>query len=280
MEVCINFPWWPNLRIRTPQGIPAITLEMDYLRPINVSLIEEALKANSNISQVALVHFETGVGILNDIEKIGSIAKKYDCGLLVDAISSFGVLDLHFDQVPLIAAAASSNKCLHGVPGVSFVLVEKNRLNSEYVPKSLSLDLHAQYFALSQQKAWRFTPPIQVILALIEAIKAYFEAGGRDARYARYKALQNIITSGLSSVGIKTLVPQIYSAPIIQTFVLTSHKEYLNAQYITEELYKENIVIYSSVIKDLNSFRIGFIGELSLMDAKNLVESFIRVVNH
>ena len=46
--------------------------------------------------------------------------------LLVDAMSAFGALPLDAKRVTFDAVAASSNKCLEGVPGLGFVIARNS----------------------------------------------------------------------------------------------------------------------------------------------------------
>ncbi|TLY72748.1 MAG: aminotransferase class V-fold PLP-dependent enzyme, partial [Gammaproteobacteria bacterium] len=56
--------------------------------------IERALRADPSITHVALVHCETSTGILNPLEEIAQAVSRHDRGLIVDAMSSFGALEI------------------------------------------------------------------------------------------------------------------------------------------------------------------------------------------
>ena len=65
---------------------------------------------------------------------------------------------------------------------------------------------------------WRFTPPIQVIVALHQAIQEYKAAGGREGRHARYADNCRVLIDGMRALGFRTLLPDALQAPIIVTF--------------------------------------------------------------
>ena len=54
----------------------------DIIKPINFDDLEMTLK-NHRFDYICAVHNETGTGLLNDIDKIGAIAKKYGAEFVV-----------------------------------------------------------------------------------------------------------------------------------------------------------------------------------------------------
>ncbi len=74
-------------------------------------------------------------------------------------MSAFGALPVDAKAVKFDALAASSNKCIEGVPGLGFVLcrisaLEKTKGNAV----SLTLDLFEQWQNLEKTSQYRFTP--------------------------------------------------------------------------------------------------------------------------
>ncbi|MBL6432590.1 MAG: aminotransferase class V-fold PLP-dependent enzyme, partial [Alphaproteobacteria bacterium] len=78
--------------------------------------IARRLRADPGIGFVAMVHCETTSGLLNPLEGIASCVRAEGRWLLVDSMSSFGALPVDMSGLELAAMAASSNKCLQGVP--------------------------------------------------------------------------------------------------------------------------------------------------------------------
>src|SRR5438034_997437 len=82
--------------------------------------INKMLADDKAISHVFAVHCETTSGILNPIAEIAAIVARHGRRLLVDSMSAFGALEIDAREIPYDALAASSNKCLEGVPGLGF----------------------------------------------------------------------------------------------------------------------------------------------------------------
>ena len=87
--------------------------------------VDKILLKDKKISHVVMVHCETTSGILNPIEAISKKAKKYKKYFFIDAMSSFGAIPIDARKINFDALAASANKCLEGIPGVSFVIIRK-----------------------------------------------------------------------------------------------------------------------------------------------------------
>src|SRR4051812_39165162 len=107
------------------QGKPAVKLRQEWLAAIDLAKVEQAIEAQPQLANVAVVHNETTTGRLNDLGPLAALCAKRGLGLLLDAVSSFGGEQLDFAKLQPLAVAATANKCLHGAPGVSFVLARK-----------------------------------------------------------------------------------------------------------------------------------------------------------
>ncbi|MDF3075318.1 MAG: phnW [Alphaproteobacteria bacterium] len=85
-------------------------------------------------------------GILNPIVEIAAIVAKQGRRLLLDSMSAFGALPVDASSVRFDALAASSNKCLEGVPGLGFVVCRKEALaETKGNATTLTLDLQDPY---------------------------------------------------------------------------------------------------------------------------------------
>ena len=102
-----------------------IIYEVPEDRVHNLNEIENIININNDLTHVFVVYCETTSGILNPIQNIAKIVAKKNLSLFIDAMSSFGALPLSSKNLTFEAVAASSNKCIQGVPGVGFVICKK-----------------------------------------------------------------------------------------------------------------------------------------------------------
>lgn len=189
-------------------ALPYYVLRSNPLQPINLKAVADYLDSYPDITSLALVHFETGIGIHNPLAALLAQAQERGKNVLVDSMSAFGLLPISFTSPALQAVAASSNKILHGAPGLSFVIARRSILEQDHTPRTLSLNLQAQYRAFQLDGMWRFTPPVQVIAALSCAITEYQQQGGQPARLQRYRQIARQVTNGLAQWGIVPLVAE------------------------------------------------------------------------
>lgn len=254
-------------------AIPHRVLSFDAMQGFDLAVVEAALQAHPEITHIAAVHFETALGVLNDISGLTALAQRYRREVLVDAISTFGVLPLDVTSPSLIAVALSSNKGLHGLPGLAFVLTRSAVLSRNMPARTLSLDLKAQVEALEQDGQWRFTPPLQIMLALQQAIVEFHEQGGRAARYEVYQQRMEHLLQGMAALGFTPVIDAAHRAPLIVTLAPQPAVR-CDISQLNDYLFDRQLVIYPTKHSNPNSFRVGVMGELSLADIDDLLAAF------
>jgi 2-aminoethylphosphonate-pyruvate transaminase len=253
-------------------------LTFDMTHPVNVKVVEEKLKTDTDIKTVVFVHCETTTGVLNPLEDITKLAKFYGKKVLVDAMSSFAAYEIDMPCLDIDALAASSNKCLEGLPGLSFVIVKKTLLDGNR-GKSLShsLDLFDQYQGLyAGDGKFRFTSPTNVLLALRQAIDEYKKEGGLPARRARYMENHKTLVDGLEKLGIHSIVEPEHQSYIITTFELADY----DFTEMYETLKSKGFIIYPGKMTSMPTFRLGNIGNVYPSDMEELVDAincYIRI---
>ena len=231
-------------------------------RAVGPRRVEAALKSDAAITHVFVVHCETTSGVLNPIAEVSKVVAAAGRRLLIDSMSAFGALPLEAREIAFDAVAASSNKCIEGVPGVGFVICRRAALEAaEGNAHSLSLDLHDQWTAMEKNAQWRFTPPIQVIVAFEQALREHEAEGGVAGRGARYRDNCRILVAGMRALGFETLLPDQLQAPIIVTFRMPADPRF-RFEAFYDRLREKGYVIYPGKLTVADSFRIGCIGRL------------------
>eukprot|EP00033_Pygsuia_biforma_P000778 GCRY01000907.1.p1 GENE.GCRY01000907.1~~GCRY01000907.1.p1 ORF type:complete len:311 (+),score=43.07 GCRY01000907.1:80-1012(+) len=166
---------------------------------VSVSAVESALKADPAITHVAVVHCETTTGIFNDVTAIGQAVKAFNDKIVffVDAMSSFGGVELDLIASQIDYLVSSSNKCIQGVPGFGFIIFKKAALEKcKDLARSLALDLYAQWKNLSSTGQFLYTPPTHSLLAFHQALVELEAEGGVKARAARYRQNFSVLVRG------------------------------------------------------------------------------------
>jgi 2-aminoethylphosphonate-pyruvate transaminase len=234
----------------------------------------DAAGSGKRFTHLAVVHHETTTGRLNDLAALGALCREKGVRLLVDGVSSFGAEAIDFRDASLAAVAATANKCLHGVPGASFVIVRRNAL-AEAACRTYYLDL-SRLATLQDQRGTPFTPAVHVYYALLEALREFAEEGGRDARYQRYAELAEQVRSGFASREVNMVIKPEESSVVLHAYQLPRGVSY---QQLHDELKADGFVIYAGqahLAKTL--FRISTMGQVTADDMKRLLASVERLL--
>ena len=219
------------------------------------------LDSDAAITHVWMIHCETTSGIVNPIEDVAVAVKGRGRTFMVDAMSSFGALPLDMRH-GIDVMVSSSNKCIEGVPGFSYVLVKRDMLEaSKGRCHSVVLDLYEQWKGLEANGQFRFTPPTHALVAFHQAMREHELEGGVTARGARYARNAQILLKGMRGMGFSTLLNDNEAGPIIQTF-LTPRDPRFDFEHFYEALRSRGFAIYPGKLTKRPSFRIGTIGKV------------------
>lgn len=241
--------------------------------------LEAALEADAAITHVAVVHCETTTGIINPIETYGEIVKRHDCIYIVDAMSSFGAYLIDMKVCGIDYLISSSNKCIEGVPGFSFVLARKEALTATRgLARTLSLDLLAQWEGLESDGQFRFTPPIQAILAFHQALIELEQEGGIMARGERYWLNYEITLTAMQEMGFQPYLDINKRGYIITSFYYPNHPNFSFREFY-QRLSTKGYIIYPGKLSHADCFRIGHIGRLTAGDVGALMAAIAETLN-
>ena len=254
------------------QGKPCVPLKLEWLAEIDLEQVKDALAEEPDIENVVVVHNETTTGRLNDLGPLAELCARRGLGLLVDAVSSFGGELFDFSKVRPLAVAATANKCLHGAPGISFVLARKDALETgESQATTLYLDLFEYH--REQRKGWSpYTQAVHVTLALREALRELDEEGGAGARQRLYLKRSTKVRRALADLGIDTLVPAAQCSSMLTGFRLPEGQGY---ERLHDSLKAQGYVIYAGQgAFNGRIFRIATMGDIPEAELERLVKGF------
>ncbi|MCG7316635.1 2-aminoethylphosphonate aminotransferase [Brevibacillus laterosporus] len=248
-----------------------------------ISLEKLIQNSSKKISHLAVVHNETSTGLLNDIEAIGAICQKYHIDMIVDAMSSYAAIPIHMDKMNISFLAASSNKNLQSVAGVAFVIANRNKLECirHYKTKNYYLNLYQQYQFFCESHQMRFTPPVQTLYALKQAIDELKEEGV-EGRYKRYTESWETLIKGIARLNLKYIVPRKHHSKIITSIVEPDCNGY-DFNEMHDYLYKQGFTIYPGKFAGLQTFRIANIGDITYKDMEDflsILESYLKAIRY
>ena len=259
------------LKILKYLGRAHVALDIAEDKTATGAMVEEALARDPAITHVAQVHCETGTGILNPLPEIARACGRHGKGLIVDAMSSFGAIDIDVSRYSIDAVVAASGKCIEGVPGMGFVIVKRAVLEkSQGNSHSLAMDLFDQWTYMQKTTQWRFTPPTHVVAAFRAALDQFKAEGGTAARGARYRANCDTLIEGMAALGFRSFLPSAVQAPVIVTFHAPPDPAY-NFETFYGKVRSRGYILYPGKLTQVETFRVGCIGAIDANEMRNVV---------
>ena len=251
---------------------PHAVVQSEWGAPMDLDKVRAEFEMKPEISHVAVVHHETTTGRLNDLAALGELCRENGVKMLLDAVSSFGAEAINADELPLAALAATANKCLHGVPGIAFVIAHKDEWSAGLQPAgSVYLDLAAYYRGQHGEGFSPFTQAVQPAFALREALEELEVEGGWEQRRSIYRRRAGRIAVTLKSLGLETMLPPEEYSCVLWSWLLPSGYSYRD---IHAALKADCFVIYAgqgAFSKQI--FRIAHMGDIYNSDLDRLETS-------
>jgi len=255
---------------------PYELLRDEWTAPVDLAAAARILDKHPGITHVVTVHHETTTGRLNDLDAIGALCKQRGLSLLLDGVSSFAAEAIQADAWNLAAVAATANKCIHAVPGLSFVVARNDLWTGEqYDAGSVYLNLHAYYAGQHGEGYSPFTQSVQSAFALREALDELREEGGWSGRRRIYRERAARIEQELTSLSISMLLNKEEYSCVLRSYLLPDGCDYETAH---DAFKAAGFVIYAGQGKFAdNIFRIANMGAIEAEDLDELAATFAQV---
>ena len=177
-------------------NVPADLFEVEWGTATTPEQVDEVL-ASGKYDLITITHNETSTGLMNPVEAIADVVKKYpDVVYCLDTVSSMGGTRIEVDQLGVDICITSTQKALGLPPGMSICsFSEKAIARAKQVPfRGMYLDLLALYNYI-QKKDYQYpsTPSLSHMFALdyqldrimVEGIENRFQRHQEMAEYVR-----------------------------------------------------------------------------------------------
>jgi len=257
-------------KMATANGVPADKFASEWGQPTTPEMVDEAL-ATGKYDLITITHNETSTGIMNPLEEIAEVIKKYpDVVFCLDTVSSLGGAKIEVDKWGVDICIASTQKCLGLPPGLALCsFSQKAKERAEQVEnRGLYFDL-LEIYNVIQKKDHQYpsTPSLSHMYALDYQLDKMIEEGF-DNRFNRHLEMANFVRDWAKK-HFEMLAEEKYAS---NTLTTVKNTKGISVGDLNKELKKRGFVI-SNGYGDLKekTFRIAHMAETTMDDIKVLL---------
>lgn len=263
-------------QMATIHGFQCMELTSPWTAPPDVALLDRTLQEDPAIEVVCLVHHETTTGLLNPVAAVGEVVRQNGRVLLLDSVSGLGGEEIDVAAAGVGLCVGTANKCIQGLPGISFILVKKSEMARMQSIPPRSLYFHLPMLHTHQERqSTPFTPSVQIMYAFDEALQELLEEGVSQ-RIMRYRAAATLLRDGFDHLGLKYLLPPDLRSNTITSLELPAGFSY---DMLHDALKARGYVIYAGQ-GDLATkiFRVANMGHLTCDDFRGFLAALAAVL--
>lgn len=252
-------------------GLDHIDLKFPVDELPDLDVVEKTLKENPDIVLVHTTHNETGTGILNPIKEIGALAHRYGAVFTVDTTSTYAMRPINIKEENIDFCMASAQKGLMAMTGLSFVVGKTDiiKKSAHYPRRSYYCNLFLQYDFFEKTGEMHFTPPVQTIYSVRQALEEYF-AEGEEAKWARHTRVFEAIHKGIAELGFKYIIKRELQAGLVVSVKYPDDANW-DFEKIHDYCYERGFTIYPGKVSTTDTFRLCALGAI---DEEDIVEFF------
>jgi len=207
--VCVNGAFSERMA-SIAERIPAkvIRVEAPYGRTVDPADVLRAGKGRK-IKFVGLAHGETSSGVVQRIEDYRKVADELGALLVVDTVASLAGIPVDVDAQRIDICFSGSQKAISAPPGMAPITVGPRAEEAMHARKepvrSWYFDLTTAMNYWGKDRLYHHTPPITLIYAMREALRAVLEEG-LESRWERHRENQQALIAGVEAMGLELLV--------------------------------------------------------------------------
>lgn len=249
-------------------GLDFIELNFPVEGLPDLAKVAETLKREPEIAVVYTTHQETGTGILNPIRELGALAHEAGAVFVVDTTSTYAMLPIDIEKENIDFCMASAQKGIQAMTGLSFVIGRRDIIEAskDYPMRSYYCNLFLQHDYFRKTGQMHFTPPVQTIYSVRQALQEYF-AEGEANKWKRHQRVINAIHEGLTELGLEEAIPREYQAGLVVAVKYPETDEW-DFDRIHDYCYERGFTIYPGKMQEQGTFRLCALGAIDEEDIR------------
>lgn len=194
-------------------GIETVALKVPWGEAPNLETLKSLLQKHADVAAVFCTHNETSTGVVSEIKAIAALTRAYtDALVVVDGITSVGVLPFYMDQWQVDVCVTGSQKGVMVPPGMAYVALSERALK-RYETQQNDAGLQQRqlpHFYLDFGKAratakdgmTTWTPAITLLMGLQESLRLMRETGLENF-WQHYARLAQSVRMAVQALGLE-----------------------------------------------------------------------------
>ena len=253
-------------------NVPADVFESEWGKPTTPKMVDDAL-STGKYDLVTVTHNETSTGLMNPVEEISEVMKKYpEVVWCLDTVSSMAGTKIEVDKLGVDICITSSQKAIGLPPGMSICSMSQKAVERAKTVefRGLYLDLLSLYDCI-QKKDYQYpsTPSLSHMFALDYQLDKILEEG-LENRYARHLEMANYVRNWAKE-HFALFADERYLSNTLTT--VTNTKE-ISVADLNKKLGERGFQISNGYGKlKEKTFRIAHMADCTLDEVKELIDN-------
>jgi aspartate aminotransferase-like enzyme len=206
-------------------NVPADHVEADWGDPTFPEVVDKYL-STGNYDVFTITHNETSTGVMNPVEAIAEVRRKYpDVLWLMDAVSSMGGAKIEVDKLGVDLCITSTQKSLGLPPGLAVCSVTDRALEhgKQVKYRGSYLDI-LELYKYVEKKPFQYpsTPSLSHMFALDKQLDYILDVEGLENRFARHAEMAEL-TRAWADEHFKVFTKKGYESMTLTTIANTKN---------------------------------------------------------
>lgn len=264
-------------KIGVSNMVPVDLFKVELGQAISPEMVDKVL-STGKYDLITITHNETSTGIMNPIEAIGEVIKKYDDIIYcVDAVSSAGGIKIEVDKLGIDICITSVQKALGLPPGMAIcTFSDKAVQRAKKVPyRGTYFDLLAMYeYIVNKNYQYPSTPSLSHMFALDFQLNQIFKES-LENRFIRHEKMAKIVRNWAKD-HFQIFTDENY---LSNTLTVIKNTKNINVSNLNEKLKERNFEIANGYgeLKE-KTFRISHMGDYSVSDVNDLLSNINEIL--
>jgi len=187
-------------------GLEVTAIKVEWGQAVAPETVAAELAKHPDTKALLIQGSETSTTVLHPIAEIARLTRETDCLLIVDGITSVGVVDIPMDATGIDVLVTGSQKAIMLPPGLALIALSEKawRANRSATLPRYYFDLAKERKSLEKDTS-AYTPAVSLIVGLDAVFDLIESTGGLAEVYRRHAILAEATRAGARALGMRLL---------------------------------------------------------------------------